>query len=117
MIVPHLLSSYSRIALQLLQCLAGHESSRLPPINPDGEQGEPDHQRHSAHDQAGPSHRQTRYGQPRNGRLKQNHQSRDQQYRSSDYETERHGDLADPFGHLGSSELAFFANQRSELVY
>jgi len=113
MVGPYLLSDYGGIALQLLDCLIGHEAFWFQPAHAPGEQGEPDQQCRPAYGQAGPPHGKPGSGQAGDGRLEQNHQSRDQQHRTPNHQTERCADLTELLRYLRSGELAFLTDQRS----
>jgi hypothetical protein len=117
MVRPHLLSGYGGIALQLLDCLIGNEASCFQPTDAQGEQGEPDQQSCPTYDQARPTHGKPGSGQAGNCCLEQNHQSRDQQHRTSDNQPEPHTDLTELLRYLDSGELAFLPDQRRKLVH
>jgi hypothetical protein len=102
MIGPQLLSGYGGIALQLLDCLTGEETSCFQPADAQAKQREPDQQSCPAYGQAGPSYGKPGSGQAGNRRLEQNHQSRNQQHCTPDDQPEPNADLAELFRYLGS---------------
>jgi hypothetical protein len=110
MIGPHLLSCYCDVALQLLDCLIGHEMSFFQPAHAHGELGELDQQCCPTDGQAGSPHSKPGSGQAADSRLEQDHQSRDQHHRTPNDQTKCNAYLTELLRHLRSGELAFLTD-------